>query len=181
MAGLNHRTDSLALEDARQQQDALHITTIAVISDKGEIIPIVKRPLEAGATPTRSDVVPFARLHGRGSLRSRTSWTSRRRISWRTEDGATERGATMKDPNIVFSGHCGQYSRDGISVEVSIARLEHEAAWTLEVVNGNRTSIVWDDPFPSDDAAYAAFLATVEGEGMQVFLDDGNVIPFKRP
>lgn len=104
-----------------------------------------------------------------------------RRILWCSDGEAAELGEAMKDPNIVFSGHCGQYSRDGISVEVSIARLEHEAAWTLEVVNGNRTSIVWDDPFPSDDAAYAEFLATVEVEGMQVFLDDGNVIPFKRP
>lgn len=49
------------------------------------------------------------------------------------------------------------------------------------MVNANRTSIVWDDPFPSDDAAYAEFLATVEEEGMKVFLDDGNVVPFKRP
>lgn len=86
----------------------------------------------------------------------------------------------MKDPNIVFSDHCGRFSRDGISVEVAIVRLEHETEWTLEVVNANRTSIVWDDPFPSDDAAHAEFLATVEAEGMKVFLDDGDVLPFNR-
>lgn len=104
----------------------------------------------------------------------------RSRISRCSDGDAVERGGTIKDPNIVFSGHCGRYSRDGISVEVSIARLEHEATWTLEVVNVNRTSIVWDDRFPSDDAACAEFLATVEDEGMQVYLDDGNVLPFKR-
>lgn len=63
---------------------------------------------------------------------------------------------------------------------MSIARIEHEATWTLEVVNANRTSIVWDDQFPSDDA-YAEFLATVEDQGMQVFLDDGSVLPLERP
>lgn len=36
-------------------------------------------------------------------------------------------GEGMKDPNIVFSGHCGPFTRDGVSVEVSIARLEHES------------------------------------------------------
>lgn len=92
-----------------------------------------------------------------------------------------EPGENMKDPNIVLSGHCGPFTRDGVSVEVSIVRLEHESQWTLEIINASRTSIVWDDPFPSDDAAYAEFLATVEEEGMKVFLDDGNVVPFKRP
>lgn len=86
----------------------------------------------------------------------------------------------MKDPNLVFSGHSGPFNRDGITVEVSIVRLDDETNWTLEVVNSKGTSIVWDDPFPTDDAAYAEFLSTVNDEGMQVFLDDGNVIPFKR-
>jgi hypothetical protein len=35
------------LEDARRQQDPLHITTIAVVSEMGDIVPIVKRSLEA--------------------------------------------------------------------------------------------------------------------------------------
>lgn len=86
----------------------------------------------------------------------------------------------MKDPNLVFSGHNGPFSRDGITVEVSIVRLEEGTEWTLEVTNANGTSIVWDDPFASDDAAYAEFLSTVKEEGMKVFLDDATVIPFPR-
>ena len=82
----------------------------------------------------------------------------------------------MKDPNLVFSLHSGRVSRDGITVEVSIVRMEDGTEWTLEVANANGTSIVWDDTFPSDDAAYAEFLSTVEEEGMKVFLDDENVI-----
>lgn len=86
----------------------------------------------------------------------------------------------MKDPNLVFSGHSGHFSSDGITVEVSIVRLEDGTEWTLEVQNANGTSIVWEDTFPTDDAARAEFLNTVKEEGMKVFLEDGNVIPFRR-
>jgi uncharacterized protein len=35
--------------------------------------------------------------------------------------------------------------------------MDDESDWTLEVVNDRQTSIVWEDPFPSDTAAYTAF------------------------
>ncbi|MFC0367123.1 hypothetical protein ACFFIQ_21440, partial [Sphingobium indicum] len=41
-------------------------------------------------------------------------------------------------------------------------------------------STVWDDPFATDDAAWAAFRRTVEEEGMRAFLDQAVVIPFRR-
>jgi uncharacterized protein len=37
---------------------------------------------------------------------------------------------------------------------VNIVRMDDESDWTLEVVNDGQTSIVWEDPFPSDTAAY---------------------------
>jgi hypothetical protein len=88
---------------------------------------------------------------------------------------------TDRDPNIVISGLSGDFSKDGVTVEVHIIRLEHEKDWTLEVVNSCGTSIVWDDAFESDDQAYAAFQRTVTEEGMQAFIDASNVIPFRRP
>ena len=85
-----------------------------------------------------------------------------------------------RDPNIVYSGLSRKVARDGVTVEVSIIRLEHETEWSLEVVNSAGTSIVWDELFASDEEAYVEFERTVAEEGMQTFLDSGKVIPFRR-
>ena len=83
-------------------------------------------------------------------------------------------------PNLVHSDLSGIVSKDNVTVEVIIVRLESESNWSLEVLNNAGTSIVWDDLFDSDDDAYAEFQQTVEEEGMRAFLDNQNVIPFKR-
>ena len=82
-------------------------------------------------------------------------------------------------PNVVRSGLSGIVSKDNVTVEVIIVRLESESKWSLEVLNNAGTSIVWDDLFDSDEDAYAEFQQTVEEEGMRAFLDNQNVIPFK--
>jgi hypothetical protein len=87
---------------------------------------------------------------------------------------------SQHDPNLVTSGLSGVVTQDGVKVEICIVRLEHEKLWTLEVVNAAGTSVVWDEQFSSDEEAYAEFKRTVAAEGMQAFLDQGNVIPFKR-
>jgi hypothetical protein len=85
-----------------------------------------------------------------------------------------------RDPNIVKSGLSRTVKKDGVTVEVSIIRLEHETEWSLEVINSAGTSVVWDDQFVSDDEAFAEFERTVAEEGMRTFLDKENVIPFRR-
>jgi hypothetical protein len=85
-----------------------------------------------------------------------------------------------REPNLVTSGLSQHVTRDGITVELCIYRLETEPGWTLEVVNSAGTSIVWDDVFPSDDAASEEFLRTVAEEGMASFLDSAKVVPFRR-
>jgi uncharacterized protein len=85
-----------------------------------------------------------------------------------------------RSPNIVTSGLSGKVTRDGISVELCIYRLETDKEWSLEVVNSAGTSIVWDELFASDDAANEEFLRTVAEEGMASFLDNANVIPLRR-
>jgi hypothetical protein len=85
-----------------------------------------------------------------------------------------------REPNIVTSSLSRRVSRDGVTVDVRICRLETEATWTLEVVNAAGTSTVWDDLFPSDDAANEEFLRTVADEGMTSFLDSAKVVPFRR-
>jgi len=89
-----------------------------------------------------------------------------------------------RDPTIVVSGLSGDFANDGVMEEVHIIRLEDEKNWTLEVVNSSGTSIVWGDPFESDEQAYAEFLRTVAEEGMAAFADEdssSNVITFPRP
>jgi len=85
-----------------------------------------------------------------------------------------------RDPNIVKSELSRTVKKDGVTVEVSIIRLEHETEWSLEVVDSASTSIVWDDLFASDDEAFAEFERTVAEEGMRAFLDKASVIPFRR-
>lgn len=85
-----------------------------------------------------------------------------------------------RDPNIVKSGLSRSVKKDGLTVKVSIIRLEPETKWSLEVVNSADTSTVWDDLFTKDDEAYTAFERTVAEEGIRTFTDTGNVIPFRR-
>jgi uncharacterized protein len=87
---------------------------------------------------------------------------------------------TERDPNIVTSGLSRSVTRDGITVMVSIYRLETDTDWLLEVVNDRKTSVVWDDPFPTDQAAMDEFWRTVEDEGMASFLDGAQILPFRR-
>ena len=77
----------------------------------------------------------------------------------------------MSDPKLIDSRHNGKFTRGGITVEVSIYRLE-DTKWTLEVVDENGTSIVWDGEFDTDDAAHAEFMRSVEAEGLDGILRD---------
>jgi hypothetical protein len=86
----------------------------------------------------------------------------------------------QREPNLIRSGLSRTVTKDGVTVEVSIVRLENETEWSLEMVNTSGTSIVWDDLFPSDKDAYAEFERTVTEEGIRTFLDGGKVIPFRR-
>ena len=77
-----------------------------------------------------------------------------------------------RDPNIIVSGRSQTFTKDGVTVDVQIYRLEDDPKWALEVVNDHGTSIVWDDLFDTDDEAFAAFEEAVEEDGMATFLDD---------
>ena len=76
----------------------------------------------------------------------------------------------MNDPEIIYSGHCTRFVKDGVAVDLQIYRLE-DTAWSLEVVNSAGTSIVWDDLFATDDEAYSEFMRTVREEGMSAFAE----------
>lgn len=57
----------------------------------------------------------------------------------------------------------------GITVEVLIYRGEDEPGWILEIVDHLGGSTVWDDRFPTDQAALAEALATIQAEGIGSF------------
>jgi len=84
------------------------------------------------------------------------------------------------DPELVYSSRNGKVTRDGITVDISVYKFEHDTEWQLEVVNSKGTSVVWDEAFPSIDVAFAAFEEVVSEEGMTAFLDDAKVIPFPK-
>ena len=72
----------------------------------------------------------------------------------------------MDESDLVFSKHCQTVTRNGKTVKVEIYG-SGKNDWILEVVDEDNNSTVWDDPFPSDDAAFEAFQRTLEEEGIE--------------
>jgi len=70
----------------------------------------------------------------------------------------------MSDPNLVYSGAGQEVVVEGVSFRVEIFRLEHENEWTLEVVDENGTSTVWDDIFRSDTEALDVAVTTIRSD-----------------
>lgn len=83
-------------------------------------------------------------------------------------------------PNLVTSGLSKPLTVEGITLQINIIRLEGEGDWSLEVVTPDGASTVWNDVFPTDDAAYSEFERTLAREGVKAFLDQSNIIPFRR-
>ena len=54
----------------------------------------------------------------------------------------------MADPRIITSPLSGPFTEGDTTVDVQIDRLEN-TKWTLEVIDGEGTSTVWDDQFDS--------------------------------
>lgn len=54
------------------------------------------------------------------------------------------------DPNIVMSGKSQPITVDGMRFSIEIYRLETDTGWTLEVVDPENASHVWEGEFASD-------------------------------
>ena len=76
------------------------------------------------------------------------------------------------DPEIESSRLCGSVTRDGITVRVEIYRLVgRNESWSLEVIDQEGASTVWDETFSKDQDAYAEFSRTLETEGIRSFAE----------
>jgi hypothetical protein len=74
-------------------------------------------------------------------------------------------------PKIIRSPLSRKFESDGITVNVDIYRLEGSGGWTLELVDANWNSVVWDELFATDQAALDEFLAGVQEIGLARLLD----------
>ena len=83
------------------------------------------------------------------------------------------------EPNLVTSSKSQHIHIDGYPFSIEIYRLEKEPNWTLEVVDQDNTSQVWDDLFKSDEDALNAALEELKSQGALAFMRGDNVIPFK--
>jgi uncharacterized protein len=65
-------------------------------------------------------------------------------------------------------------TREGTSVDVHVYRSESDShdGWVLEIVDSFGTSTVWDDLFPTDSAALAEALNTIDAQGIASVVGD---------
>ena len=83
------------------------------------------------------------------------------------------------EPNLIRSSKSLRASIQGYPFSIKIYRLETEAIWTLEVIDHNGASHVWEEPFASDREARDTAIHILETEGAAAFMSGGNVIPFR--
>lgn len=73
-----------------------------------------------------------------------------------------------QEPELIYSDLQTHYSEGGLSVEIAIYRLP-ETEWVLEVIAEDGNSTVWEDPFESDEAAFAEAMQAIKEEGIASF------------
>jgi len=85
-----------------------------------------------------------------------------------------------REPNLIISSASQRIVEDGVPFKVDIYKLAGGGRWSLEVVTADGTSIVWDDLFDDDRAAFNEAVTTIRKEGAVAFANGGsNIVPFK--
>jgi len=74
----------------------------------------------------------------------------------------------MSDPKLIHSALSCTVQEDGRALRIEIYRLE-ATDWSLEVVDEEGTSTVWDDLFPTDREALDEALKAIREEGFIAF------------
>lgn len=84
----------------------------------------------------------------------------------------------MSEPNLVTSHLTQKILVEETYLSLEIYRLEDQDFWTLEVVDDEGTSTVWDDEFSSDKEALDAALNEIDKVGVNGFRLYSNVLAF---
>ncbi|MGK9286793.1 hypothetical protein [Sinorhizobium meliloti] len=72
-----------------------------------------------------------------------------------------------------FSELSGEFVDDDVTVFLRIFRpFGTNLDWTLEVLDTEGNTTIWDDTFDTDRDAFEEFLATVQRDGIRSFLDE---------
>lgn len=74
-----------------------------------------------------------------------------------------------EDVELVHSPLERSISRDGVELQICIYR-EAQTGWFLEIEDHLGGSTVWDEPFPTDQAAYDAAMQAIEEDGASSFI-----------
>ena len=78
-----------------------------------------------------------------------------------------------KKQKLEHSDFSGEFTEDDITVLVDIFRKEGSTdGWTMEVIDQDEGLTVWEEPFATDKEAFEEFLATVERDGIESFLEE---------
>ena len=68
--------------------------------------------------------------------------------------------------DLIYFKHCRTVSRDCKTIKVEIYG-SGKNNWILEVVDEDGNSTVWDDTFPTDEAAFEEFRRTLDEEAIE--------------
>lgn len=80
---------------------------------------------------------------------------------------------STKKPKLEHSEFSGEFENDGVTVLVDIFRpAGSQDDWQMEVISEAEIVTSWEEPFATDKDAWEEFLATIERDGIQSFLDD---------
>lgn len=77
----------------------------------------------------------------------------------------------MADPKIIESNLCQIIEVDGQMITVEIYRLE-DTDWQLELVDEDGTSVVWEETFKEDAAAFDEATKSLKEEGLSMFAEE---------
>ena len=79
--------------------------------------------------------------------------------------------STIEDKRVIYSRLCQDVTREGMTVEIVIFRLEDDATWSLSVDDEDGGTTVWDDAFPTESEALDAAMQLIETDGIASFFD----------
>ena len=76
----------------------------------------------------------------------------------------------LEDELVISPLGC-KIAREGIEVEICIYRGASEEGWLLEIVDQKDGSTVWDDRYPTEQAALDEAMDTIANEGIGSFAE----------